>query len=85
MNQFEEQLFLTFRVGIVVSHDVAPDFNLLAGLQLEILRNFSALDSTNGTIGQTVFPLLGTTHAIEGLIGLLEHECCQLMCCRQRV
>lgn len=85
MNQFAEQLFLTFRVGIVVSHDVAPDLNLLAGFQLEILRIFSALDSTNGTIGQTVFPLLGTTHAIEGLIGLLEHECCQLMCCRQRV
>lgn len=70
---------------MVVSHDVAPDLNLLAGFQLEILRKLSALDSTNGTIGETVFPLLGTTHAIESQVSLLEHESCQRMSCRQRV
>ena len=80
-----EQLFLAAWVVVVMGHDVTPDLNLFAGFQLEILRKFSALDSRNGTIGESVGSLLGTMHAIEGDVGLLQHESCQRMCRWQRV
>jgi len=75
-----EEFFLAGGVVVVVGHDVAPDLNLFAGFQLEILRKFSALDSRNGTIGEFVGSLLGTVHAIEGDVCLLQHESCQRMC-----
>ena len=75
-----EEFVLAGGVVVVMVHDVAPDFNLFAGFQLEILRKFSALDSRNGTIGESIGSLLGTVHAIEGNVGLLQHESCQRMC-----
>lgn len=44
-NELMEELVLAFGIVIVMVHDVAPDFNLFAGFQLEILRKFSTLDS----------------------------------------
>ena len=79
-NELLEEFVLAGEVVVVVVHDVAPDLNLFAGFQLEILRKFSALDSRNGTIGEFVGSFFGTMHAIEGIIGLLQHESCQRMC-----
>ena len=75
-----EEFVLAGGIVLIVGHDVTPDLNLFAHFQLEILRKFSALDSRNGTIGEFVGSFLGTMHAIEGDVGLLQHESCQRMC-----
>ena len=81
VDELAEQLLLSLGIVVVVRQDVAPDFNLLTGFQLEVRRKFSFLGSTNGAMGQLVLTLLGTTHAVESLVGLLQHHDCQSVRC----
>lgn len=81
VDELAEQLLLSLGIVVVVRQDVAPDLNLLTGFQLEVRRKFSFLGSTNGAMGQLVLTLLGTTHAVESLVGLLQHHDCQGVRC----
>ena len=78
-DEFGKQLLLTFWLVSVVLHDVLPDLNLFGGFQLEVLGQSAVLDSVDSTVGELVLPLFGTAHAVEGAVGLLEHEGCQCM------
>lgn len=78
-DEFCKQLLLTFWLSSIMQHDVLPDLNLFGGFQLEVLGQSAVLDSVDSAIGELVLPLLGTAHAIEGTIGLPEHEGCQCM------
>lgn len=81
VDELAEQLLLALGIVVVVRQDVAPDLDLLTGFQLEVRRKFSFLGSTNGAMGQLVLTLLGTTHAVESLVGLLQHHDCQSVRC----
>lgn len=81
VDELAEQLLLALGIVVVVRQDVAPDLNLLTGFQLEVRRKFSFLGSTNGAMGQLVLTLLGTTHTVESLVGLLQHHDCQSVRC----
>lgn len=81
VDELAEQLLLPLGIVVVVRQDVAPDLDLLAGFQLEVRRKFSSLGSTNGAMGQLVLALLGTTHAVESSVGLLQHHDCQGVSC----
>ena len=76
-----KQLLLALGIVVVVRQDVAPDFDLLTGFQLEVRRKFTFLGSTNGAMSQLVLGLFGTVHAVESLVGLLQHHDCQSVCC----
>ena len=81
LDELAEQLLLSLGIVIVVRQDVAPDFNLLAGVQLEVRRKFTFLGSINTAMAQFVLGLLGTVHAVESLVGLLQHLDCQSVRC----
>ena len=80
-DELAKQLLLALGIVVVVRQDVAPDLDLLAGFQLEVRRKFTFLGSTNGAMSQLVLALLGTTHAVESLVGFLQHHDCQSVSC----
>ena len=80
-DELAKQLLLSLGIVVVVRQNVAPDLNLLTGSQLEVRRKFSFLGSTNGAMGQLVLALLGTAHAVESQVGLLQHHDCQGVSC----
>jgi len=81
VGELAKQLLLSLGIVVVVRQNVAPDLNLLTGFQLEVRRKFSFLGSTNGAMAQFVLGLLGTVHAVESHIGLLQHHDCQGVSC----
>ena len=81
VGELAEQLLLALGIVVVVRQDVAPDFNLLAGVQLEVRRKFTFLGSINSAMAQFVLGLLGTVHAVESRVDLLQHLDCQSVSC----
>lgn len=81
LDELAKQLLLALGIVVVVRQDVAPDFNLLAGVQLEVRRKFTFLGSINCAMAQFVLGLLGTVHAVESRVDLLQHHDCQSVCC----
>jgi len=81
LDELAEQLLLPLGIVVVVRQDVAPDFNLLAGVQLEVRRKFTFLGSINCAMAQFVLGLLGTVHAVESRVDILQHHDCQSVSC----
>ena len=81
VDELAEQLLLSLGIVVVVRQDVAPDFNLLTGVQLEVRRKFTFLGSINCAMAQFVLGLLGTVHAVESRVDILQHHDCQSVSC----
>ena len=81
VDELAEQLLLSLGIVVVVRQDVAPDLDLLTGFQLEARRKFTFLGSINSAMAQIVLGLFGTVHAVESLVGLLQHHDCQGVSC----